>query len=456
MRDLFSKDVTPENSRFFNITQVAYILGASGHLLFGLLFIKLEVPEMVMFNLLFSVPAFTIAFFLNRKGKHNIAFSLGFSELLAHQVFGTYYLGWESGLYFWLIYLIGLSFFNAYWSNTVRVFCFSMVSSTFLVLYLFFRNSGVYTLSESTYNALYLMSSLSMLLLLAILIHYYVQAAVKAETNLKMTNFDLYEKKGQLEQALSERNNVLKQLNQELKEAADYVRSILPPPITEGNIRIDWRFLPSTSLGGDAFGYQWLDPDHFVFYLIDVSGHGVGAALLSVSVINALRSQSLPDTDLKEPEKVMRSLNHAFPGEQNNDMFFTMWYGVYHISARELTYASAGHPPALFFDDSNSMDSPADLLRTPNIAIGGLPDIRYKTSTRHIGPNTNLFVFSDGVYEIEKRDGAMWRFTEFTDFMNTSRSDVRMSLNFIHDHALNLGRMKKFEDDFTIMKIDFI
>jgi sigma-B regulation protein RsbU (phosphoserine phosphatase) len=69
-------------------------------------------------------------------------------------------------------------------------------------------------------------------------------------------------------------------LNQELADAADYVRTILPKPITEGPIRTDWRFVPSTSLGGDAFGYHMVDENHFAIYLIDVSGHGVGAALL--------------------------------------------------------------------------------------------------------------------------------------------------------------------------------
>jgi hypothetical protein len=46
----------------------------------------------------------------------------------------------------------------------------------------------------------------------------------------------------------------------------------------------DWRFIPSASLGGDSFGYHWIDEDHFAAYLIDVSGHGWVAALLSVSV----------------------------------------------------------------------------------------------------------------------------------------------------------------------------
>jgi serine phosphatase RsbU (regulator of sigma subunit) len=78
--------------------------------------------------------------------------------------------------------------------------------------------------------------------------------------------------------------------------------------------RIDWKFIPSTSLGGDAFGYHWLDEDHFVMSLIHVSGHGVGAALLSVSVMNALRSQSLPDADFKEPEHIIGYVGTIYSG----------------------------------------------------------------------------------------------------------------------------------------------
>ncbi len=111
------------------------------------------------------------------------------------------------------------------------------------------------------------------------------------------------------------RNQAFQQLHHEIAEAADYVRAILPAPIEEGHIRTAWRLTPSTSLGGDAFGYHWIDQDHFALYLIDVSGHGVGAALLSVSVVNALRMHSLPDTNFKYPRKVLAALNLAlYPG----------------------------------------------------------------------------------------------------------------------------------------------
>ena len=68
-----------------------------------------------------------------------------------------------------------------------------------------------------------------------------------------------------------------RQTDEELTEAANYVKQMLPLPLNDGPVSIDWRFVPSASLGGDAFGYQWIDDDNLAVYLVDVSGHGVGA-----------------------------------------------------------------------------------------------------------------------------------------------------------------------------------
>ena len=259
----------------------------------------------------------------------------------------------------------------------------------------------------------------------------------------------------ELQEALTERNQAFAQLNQELVEAAEYVRSILPQPISQGEIRTDWKFVPSASLGGDAFGYYRLDEDHFVIYLIDVSGHGVGAALLSVSVMNALRSQSLPDTDFKDPEQVLASLNLAFPGEENKDMFFTIWYGVYNKTTRELTYASGGHPPALLIGETDLDDSTARPLRTPNNVIGAVRDVTYQKSKHRVGEQTTLYVFSDGVYEVEKPDGSMWQLEEFTDYMNKIKKDSPSKLDHLYHHVKNIGNLENFEDDFTIVAVAF-
>ena len=156
-----------------------------------------------------------------------------------------------------------------------------------------------------------------------------------------------------------------RRLANEVKQAARYVQSLLPEKLKKGDVRTDWRFVPSAELGGDSFGYHWLDDDHFAFYLLDVSGHGVGAALLSVSAMNALRSQALPQTDFRQPSQVLVALNNAFQMDQQNGLFFTIWYGVYHKPTRRIDYSGGGHPPALLVTGPSA---DAGHARSPRVA----------------------------------------------------------------------------------------
>ena len=245
----------------------------------------------------------------------------------------------------------------------------------------------------------------------------------------------------------------LARLNAELSEAADYVKSLLPPPIITGPVRSDWRFVPSASLGGDSFGYHWLDEDNFAIYLVDVSGHGVGAALLSVSVINVLRSHTLPGADFRDPQQVLRALNINFPAEKHNDMFFTIWYGVHNKSSRNLIYASGGHPPALLFSDSLSEEVQTAQLRTPNFVIGGSPDVTYDKEMLQLNGPARLYVFSDGVYDITREDGSIWGFEGLLEFMQQQSDKNKLNLDRLFSYAQQENQEDSFEDDFTILEV---
>ena len=153
---------------------------------------------------------------------------------------------------------------------------------------------------------------------------------------------------------LCERNEAMRKLQEsqnalkrELDEAENYVISLLPAKIDSADLHTDWVFKSSTELGGDCFGYDWIDSDKFAIYLLDVCGHGVGAALLSVSAMNVLRSRTLSGIDFAQPDQVLNALNAAFDMDKQNGMYFTLWYGVYDRKTRTLSYASGGHPPAM-------------------------------------------------------------------------------------------------------------
>ena len=157
----------------------------------------------------------------------------------------------------------------------------------------------------------------------------------------------------------------------DLEKAANYVKSLLPAPIDTDGLSTSWRFVPCDDLGGDAFGYHWLDETRFAIYLVDVSGHGTAPALHSVSVINVLRKRSLPGVDFSRPAEVLKALNEAYLMRDHANLYFTMWYGVYDTSSKTLAFASGGHPPALLL---GLEDGESQKLMTPNLSIGMIPD----------------------------------------------------------------------------------
>jgi sigma-B regulation protein RsbU (phosphoserine phosphatase) len=215
----------------------------------------------------------------------------------------------------------------------------------------------------------------------------------------------------QLTQDLREQT---RRLEAELAEAAAYVASLLPndtpkdtsPDTSESGrdrVSISSSFISSQALGGDCFDHYWLDPDYLVMYLLDVSGHGLGAALLSTSVLNVLRSQSLPRANFYRPETVLKGLNEAFQMDNQNDKYFTIWYGVYSRANRQLSYASAGHPPAILVTPATATaKATVERLRTPGMPIGMMPDTAYQWKRCEITSNARLYIFSDGIYEITK------------------------------------------------------
>jgi len=185
----------------------------------------------------------------------------------------------------------------------------------------------------------------------------------------------------------------------ELAEAEAYVRSLLPQDIN-GRVPIHSQFIPSRQLGGDCFDYYWLDPDYLVMYLLDVSGHGLGSALLSTSVLNVLRSQSLPNTSFYRPENVLRALNETFQMSEQNQKYFTIWYGVLNCANRQLMYASAGHPPAIVVSMEDGQTVSTARLRTAGLPIGMMPEAKYQWQRQQLPPNSTIYLFSDGLYEV--------------------------------------------------------
>lgn len=240
-------------------------------------------------------------------------------------------------------------------------------------------------------------------------------------------------------------------LSYELAEAARYVRSQFPPRL-EGAVRADWQYLSCSQLGGDSFGYHWLDASHLAAYLLDVCGHGVGASLLSVAAQSALRRGALPDVSFLEPGEVLAGLNRTFPMEENDDRFFTVWYGVYDVASRTLRYASGGHPPAIVFA---SPGGEPVWLEASGLAIGIAADARYDTHHCRLRSGNRMYLYSDGAYEIPLADRGLLGLAGLAQLLAKPGQRTERRLDQVLQAIRGMHAGGELCDDVSLVELEF-
>jgi sigma-B regulation protein RsbU (phosphoserine phosphatase) len=255
--------------------------------------------------------------------------------------------------------------------------------------------------------------------------------------------------------ALRERNAAFAALAQseqhlqnEVRRAAEYVRSLLPAPLTAGPARTDWRFVPSESLGGDAFGYHWLDERRLAVYLLDVCGHGVGPALLGVSAMNVIHSSAIPGRDMGDPGAVMEGLNELFPMERHNDMFFTVWYGILDVHTGTLRWSGGAHPPAVLIAPDGSLTR----LPSQGLMIGAATGIPYDTDEVTMPPGSRLVIYSDGLFELAQPSGSM---ATLDDYLHAVEKRPNQDLDAMLQHARTVQASDNFKDDVSVLEVRF-
>jgi len=241
-------------------------------------------------------------------------------------------------------------------------------------------------------------------------------------------------------------------LEKELSEAAAYVKELVPDPISEGPIRASSVYIPSSKLGGDMLGFRWLGERHFGFFLLDVCGHGVGAALLSISIMNVFRWRHRDGVVVENAKSLLEQLNRAFPMEEHNNMYFTMILGIYDTETRELDYASAGHPPPLLYQPHSQK---LEELPARGMPIGWLPDPRIDSKSVRLEPGSKLYLFSDGLYEFRKKEGEFLPYEEFTGFVSRHALSEGQSLDMLVQALSSMGNAQPFDDDVAMIELIF-
>jgi sigma-B regulation protein RsbU (phosphoserine phosphatase) len=276
-----------------------------------------------------------------------------------------------------------------------------------------------------------------------------------AEKKLKQLNQELIEKQ--------------KRLDEDLAAAAEIQKSLLPPAVHSAeNLEVAWKFEPCEHMGGDIFNLFQLDDDHWAIYMLDVSGHGVQAALVTVSVSQFLQPNSghlfkrkpgkLSQTrQLRTPSEVLAALDREFPFERFNN-FFTITYMIINTRTGELRYSNAGHPHSILLRKDGKME----LLQSGGsaIGIGDLPllrgqENRYAEGRLYLAPGDKLFIYTDGIVDYQNPEGEFYGTDRFYETLEALQGEsVQGIVEKAISSLMDFGNDAEPLDDITLLGLE--
>jgi serine phosphatase RsbU (regulator of sigma subunit)/CHASE3 domain sensor protein len=228
---------------------------------------------------------------------------------------------------------------------------------------------------------------------------------------------EMHRKLDRLQVELQETNSRLERANarmsRDLEAAAMIQRTFLPLAVPRiPGTEVAWCYRPCNELAGDALNIIPLGGGKVGLYVLDVSGHGVSSALLSVTLSRLLSPPSEPSSiltgnplllespDVTPPAEVADRLNRLFPYDTTTEQFATLMYGVLDVSTGDFRHVSAGHRGPLHLP----AEGPPVILESPGYPIG-LADEPYDETCLRLQAGDRLYLYSDGLPDAMNPDG---------------------------------------------------
>ena len=244
-------------------------------------------------------------------------------------------------------------------------------------------------------------------------------------------------------------------IDRDLESAAAIQQSLLPDrsPRIE-NIEVAWRFEPCEQVGGDIFNIHNMDERKVGLYMLDVCGHGVPAALISVAVSQFLNGGDGllgNNCELVSPDIVLNRLDYAFPFERF-DSFFSIICMTLDVQEGLLTYSSAGHPPPVLVRSNGFIESLDH--RGPSIGIGSEDIIDQQSIELQAGDK--ILLYTDGLIENCNAAGAIFGKQQFYDILRKNRNEpVQKIVETVYAMAKEFRQKAKPEDDVSILGVEY-
>ena len=253
-------------------------------------------------------------------------------------------------------------------------------------------------------------------------------------------------------------------MKRDLQAAAELQRALLPVglPNLQG-MDFAYRFRPCSDVGGDSLNVLLLDDRHIALYILDVSGHGVASALLSVTLTHML--SVVPEHSflfqapvsgsgsygITPPVEVVARLNRQFQSNPDVPQYFTMIYGILDKETGEFRYVAAGHLGPIHF----THHSVPSIGKTGGMPVGLLPGATYEEHTLTLSKGDRLYLCTDGILEAQNGEAEEFGVPRLLETLQASRdTSLGESLSVVMERVEAWSAPNGAADDASMLAIE--
>ena len=239
-------------------------------------------------------------------------------------------------------------------------------------------------------------------------------------------------------------------IESELSLAKSIQASSLPnvfPPYPENNeFDIFAGMEPAKEVGGDFYDFYFIDKNHFMFLIADVSGKGVPAALFMMTtktLINYIAQSGLP------PQEMIETINKKICENNKHGFFITLLAGIIDVTTGELNLINCGHNPPLIKQNSGNFKY---LELDSNIILGAFEQSEFKVFNTHLNAGDEIFIYTDGITEAINNSDEQYGEEKLIQTINENNSDdIKNILNNVRKDVKDFAQGTAQSDDMTML-----
>lgn len=259
---------------------------------------------------------------------------------------------------------------------------------------------------------------------------------------------------------LTETTATKERLRNELKIAGDIQLSMLPqafkavaPASARALVDVHATVKPAKEAGGDLYDFFFIDEDHLVIAVGDVSDKGMPAALFMTVTATVLRARASKDY-IHRPEEVVRRVNEILVAQNSMCQFVTLFFGILNVRTGVLLFADGGHNHPY----RRAAGGPAEMLSfAGGVALGIMGGVEYEQHRLQLQPGDTLYLYTDGVTEAVAVDESFYGEARLEAELNAIPADA--SAEFYVDQTLSsvfrFSEGHAQADDITILALRY-